>query len=82
MKGESQKEKQMLRSLGMNKMKGSIHQSPRSSVSRYVPLVHARRGELSKQTEISKIRQHSLALERMRQEQEDNENVKGTNKKK
>lgn len=34
-----------------------------SFASRYVPLVHAWCGKLSKQTEVGKIRQHSLALE-------------------
>lgn len=42
-----------------------------------LPLVHTRRGELCKQTEVSKIRQHSLSLEEQRKKKTERNNETG-----
>lgn len=53
---------------------------PRSLVSRYVPLVHTWCRKLSKQTEVSKIRQHSLALEEQGKNRKTTKNERDKNK--
>lgn len=40
---------------------------------KHLPLVHTRSGKLCKQTEVSKIRQHSLTLEQHIEEETDND---------
>lgn len=56
----------------------SVIKDPKPSfVSKYLPLVHTWCRKLSKQTEVSKIRQHSLALEEQGKKRKER-NMKGT----